>query len=246
MQFNLKIYRQSGPDNKGSFFDYHIDDVLADMSFFEMLDKLNNELIENGEQPIAFDHDCREGICGTCGIVIDGKPHGPVGGITSCQLHMRSFNDGDTIVIEPFRAASFNIIKDLVVDRKGFDRIMASGGYISVKTGNAPDANSIPIPKHDADMAFDSATCIGCGACVAACKNSSAMLFVGAKVTQFSLLPQGRVEKERVLRMVETMDNEGFGACSNTGACEAECPKEISIENISILNKEYIRESLKK
>ena len=246
MQFNLKIYRQSGPDNEGSFFDYHIDDVLADMSFFEMLDKLNNELIENGEQPIAFDHDCREGICGTCGIVIDGKPHGPVGGITSCQLHMRSFNDGDTIVIEPFRAASFNIIKDLVVDRKVFDRIMASGGYISVKTGNAPDANSIPIPKHDADMAFDSATCIGCGACVAACKNSSAMLFVGAKVTQFSLLPQGRVEKERVLRMVETMDNEGFGACSNTGACEAECPKEISIENISILNKEYIRESLKK
>ena len=246
MKFNLKIYRQEGPDKEGFFADYIIEDVLSDMSFFEMLDKLNNELIKKGDEPIAFDHDCREGICGTCGIVIDGKPHGPIGGITSCQLHMRSFNDGDTIVIEPFRATSFNIVKDLVIDRTSFDRIMTAGGYISVKTGNAPDANSIPIPKNDADMAFDSATCIGCGACVAACKNSSAMLFVGAKVTQFSLLPQGQVEKNRVLRMVDTMDSEGFGACSNTGACEAECPKEISVNNITVLNKEYIRESLKK
>jgi len=246
MKFNLKIYRQNGPDDNGYFANYKIDNILSDMSFFEMLDKLNNELIEKGQEPIAFDHDCREGICGTCGVVINGKPHGPVNQVTSCQLHMRSFKDGDTIVIEPFRANSFNIIKDLIVNRQSFDRIMTAGGYISVKTGNAPDANAIPIPKDNADMAFDSATCIGCGACVAACKNSSAMLFVGAKITQFSLLPQGHIESNRVLRMVDTMDNEGFGACSNTGACEVECPKGISVDNISILNQEYLKESIKK
>ena len=246
MKFNLKIYRQNGPDDNGYFVNYKIDNILSDMSFFEMLDKLNNELIEKGQEPIAFDHDCREGICGTCGVVINGKPHGPVNQVTSCQLHMRSFKDGDTIVIEPFRANSFNIIKDLIVNRQSFDRIMTAGGYISVKTGNAPDANAIPIPKDNADMAFDSATCIGCGACVAACKNSSAMLFVGAKITQFSLLPQGHIESNRVLRMVDTMDNEGFGACSNTGACEVECPKGISVDNISILNQEYLKESIKK
>ena len=245
MKFNLKIYRQEGPSKEGVFLDYIIEDVLSDMSFFEMLDKLNNELIEKGEAPIAFDHDCREGICGTCGVVIDGKPHGPIGGVTSCQLHMRSFNDGDTIVIEPFRANSFNIVKDLVVDRTSFDRIMTAGGYISVKTGNAPDANSIPIPKHDADMAFDSATCIGCGACVAACKNSSAMLFVGAKINQYAQLPQGQVEHpSRVRNMVAQMDAEGFGNCTNTGACEAHCPKEISLDNIARLNREYLKSKI--
>ncbi len=215
------------------------------MSFFEMLDKLNNELVRKGEDPVAFDHDCREGICGTCGVMINGRAHGPLRGVTTCQLHMRSFSDGDTLLVEPWRASSFPVIKDLVVDRTAFDRIMESGGYVSVNTGGTPDANAIPIPKVDADEAFDSATCIGCGACVAICKNSAAMLFVGAKVTQFTKLPQGQVErKDRVLNMVAQMDEEGFGSCTNTGACEAECPKEISLTNIATLNKEYIKASL--
>ena len=246
MKIKLKVWRQNSNKDQGFFETHNVENISDDMSFFEMLDMLNNNLIQSKKSPIAFDHDCREGICGTCGIVINGRAHGPLKGVTSCQLHMRTFNDGDTLTLEPFRASSFPIVKDLAVNRVSFDNILESGGYVSVKTGGAPDGNAMPIFKENADEAFDSATCIGCGACVAACKNSSAMLFVGAKVTQFSLLPQGRVEKERVLRMVETMDNEGFGACSNTGACEAECPKEISIENISILNKEYIRESLKK
>jgi succinate dehydrogenase / fumarate reductase iron-sulfur subunit len=212
------------------------------MSFLEVLDLLNNNLIKENKDPVAFDHDCREGICGTCGVVINGKAHGPLKGVTTCQLHMRSFNDGDEIVIEPFRAKSFPIIKDLVVNRKSFDNIMQSGGYISVKTGGAPDANATPIFKQDADEAFDSATCIGCGACVAACKNASAMLFVSAKINQYSKLPQGQVEhKSRINNMVSQMDKEGFGSCTNTGSCEAECPKEISITNIIKLNKDYIK-----
>ena len=212
------------------------------MSFFEMLDMLNNNLIQNNKIPIAFDHDCREGICGTCGVVINGRAHGPLKGVTTCQLHMRSFKDGDTLIVEPWRAPSFSIIKDLVVDRTSFDKIMESGGYISVKTGGAPDANAIPIFKEQADEAFDSATCIGCGACVAACKNSSAMLFVGAKINQYAQLPQGQVEHpKRIKDMVSKMDDEGFGSCTNTGACEAECPKEISVDNIIKLNKEYLK-----
>ena len=208
---------------------------------------LNNTLIKENQEPIAFDHDCREGICGTCGVVINGKAHGPLKGVTTCQLHMRSFKDGDTLVVEPWRAPSFSIVKDLVVDRTAFDRIMESGGYVSVKTGGAPDANAIPVFKEDADQAFDSATCIGCGACVAACKNSSAMLFVGAKINQYAQLPQGQVEHpSRVRNMVAQMDEEGFGSCTNTGACEAECPKEISVENIIKLNKEYLKHSLGK
>ena len=246
MQFNLKVWRQKNRNDKGGFVDYSVSDITDDMSFFEMLDKLNNELIEKGESPIAFDHDCREGICGTCGVMINGRAHGKLRGVTTCQLHMRSYSDGDTLIVEPWRAASFPVIKDLVVDRTSFDRIMESGGYISVNTGSAPDANSIPIPKADSDAAFDSATCIGCGACVAICKNSAAMLFVGAKVNQFTKSPQGQVErKDRVLNMVATMDEEGFGSCTNTGACEAECPKNISLENIAILNKEFISSSIK-
>ena len=207
-----------------------------------MLDMLNNNLIKDKKSPIAFDHDCREGICGTCGVMINGRPHGPLKGVTSCQLHMRSFKDGDTLTLEPFRASSFPVVKDLAINRKSFDRILESGGYISVKTGGAPDGNATPIFKDNADEAFDSATCIGCGACVAACKNSSAMLFVGAKVNQYANLPQGLVEhKKRVNDLVTAMDNEGFGSCTNTGACEAECPKEISIENIIKLNSAYIK-----
>ena len=244
MKINLKVWRQAVNALNGEFKNYILDDVSTDMSFFEMLDMLNNTLIKNHEQPIAFDHDCREGICGTCGVIINGRAHGPLKGVTTCQLHMRSFRDGDTLVVEPWRAPSFSIIKDLVVDRTSFDKIMESGGYISVKTGGAPDANAIPIFKENADESFDSATCIGCGACVAACKNSSAMLFVGAKINQYANLPQGQVEHpKRVYDMVTAMDEEGFGSCTNTGACEAECPKEISVENIVKLNREYLKHS---
>jgi succinate dehydrogenase / fumarate reductase iron-sulfur subunit len=242
MKISLKIWRQQDINSKGYFENHNLDGISSDMSFLEVLDLLNNNLIKENKDPVAFDHDCREGICGTCGVVINGKAHGPLKGVTTCQLHMRSFNDGDEIVIEPFRAKSFPIIKDLVVNRKSFDNIMQSGGYISVKTGGAPDANAMPIFKEDADEAFDSATCIGCGACVAACKNASAMLFVSAKINQYAKLPQGQVEhKSRINNMISQMDNEGFGSCTNTGSCEAECPKEISIINIIKLNKDYIK-----
>ena len=242
MNITLKIWRQANQNEKGFFEIHNLSDISEDMSFLEVLDLLNNNLIQEQKDPIAFDHDCREGICGTCGVVINGKAHGPLKGVTTCQLHMRSFKDGDEIIIEPFRAKSFPIIKDLVVDRKSFDNIMESGGYISVKTGGAPDANAIPIFKEDADEAFDSATCIGCGACVASCKNASAMLFVSAKINQYSKLPQGKVEHStRINNMVNKMDEEGFGSCTNTGACEVECPKEISVDNIIKLNKDYIK-----
>lgn len=243
MKLSLKIWRQKNNDDKGKIKNYQLENVSPDMSFLEMLDVLNDQLVSKGEDPVAFDHDCREGICGTCSLQINGKPHGPDSLVTTCQLHMRKFKDGDTIYIEPFRSKAFPVIKDLVVDRSAFDRIQHAGGYISVNTsGNTQDANAIPIKKDDADKAFDAATCIGCGACVAACKNASAMLFVSAKVSQFALLPQGRVERERrVSNMVAQMDDEGFGACTNTGACEAECPKGISLTNIARLNKEFIR-----
>tara|TARA_Y100000814_G_scaffold102723_1_gene71658 strand:+ start:3250 stop:3990 length:741 start_codon:yes stop_codon:yes gene_type:complete len=245
VKINLKVWRQVNNTSEGKFEIYEVDNVLEDMSFFEMLDMLNSSLIEKNESPIAFDHDCREGICGTCGVVINGRAHGPLKGVTSCQLHMRSFKDGDTLVLEPWRSNSFPIVKDLVVNRQAFDRVMEAGGYISVKTGGAPDANAMPIFKENADEAFDSATCIGCGACVAACKNSSAMLFVGAKVNQYAQLPQGQIEHEkRVQDMVAQMDAEGFGSCTNTGACEADCPKEISVTNIIKLNKEYLKSKL--
>ncbi|MBJ7879474.1 succinate dehydrogenase/fumarate reductase iron-sulfur subunit [Gelidibacter salicanalis] len=247
MKLTLKIWRQKNADTKGKLVDYQIDGIEGDMSFLEMLDVLNEQLINKGEEPVAFDHDCREGICGTCSLYINGEAHGPDRLITTCQLHMRMFNDGDTIHIEPFRATAFPVIKDLVVDRTSFDRIQHAGGFISVNTsGNTIDANAIPVNKHDADTAFESATCIGCGACVASCVNSSAMLFVGAKVSQFALLPQGKIEAtERVLNMVKQMDEEGFGNCTNTGACEVECPKGISLENIARLNREYLAASLK-
>ena len=246
MKLALKIWRQSNASSKGKMVDYTVDNIEPDMSFLEMLDILNDELIVKGEDSVAFDHDCREGICGMCSLFINGEAHGPDRLVTTCQLHMRKFKDGDTIYIEPFRAKAFPVIKDLVVDRSAFDRIQQSGGFISVNTsGNTIDANTIPIPKHDADKAFDAATCIGCGACVATCKNSSAMLFVSAKVSQFSLLPQGKVEaKERVLNMVNQMDAEGFGNCTNTGACEVECPKGISLENIARMNREYLKSSI--
>ena len=244
MKIALKIWRQKNQSDKGSFKDYTLDHVSPDMSFLEMLDVLNNELILKGEESIAFDHDCREGICGTCSLYINGRPHGPLQ-TTTCQLHMRSFNDGDKIVIEPWRAKAFPVIRDLVVDRTAFERIQQAGGYVSVNTGGVPDANEIPIPKKVADEAFDAAACIGCGACVAACKNASAMLFVSAKVSQLALLPQGKPErKERVEKMVAQMDAEGFGACTNTGACEAECPKAISLTNIARMNREYFAASL--
>ena len=246
MKLFLKIWRQSNGDSEGSFQNYEIEDITPDMSFLEMMDVLNEKLIIEEIDPIAFDHDCREGICGSCSMFINGRAHGPDTGITTCQLHMRKFKDGDSIVIEPFRANSFPVIKDLVVDRTSFDRIQHSGGYISINTsGNTQDANTIPIRKEDADNAFDAATCIGCGACVATCKNASAMLFVSAKVSQFSYLPQGKVEaKERVLNMVKQMDEEGFGNCTNTGACEVECPKGISITNIARMNNEYLKAKL--
>jgi succinate dehydrogenase / fumarate reductase iron-sulfur subunit len=242
MNLTLKVWRQKGPSDKGKMVDCKVSDVSPDNSFLEMLDALNEDLIHKGEDPIAFDHDCREGICGSCSLYINGEPHGPMKKTTTCQLHMRSFKDGDTIYIEPWRAKAFPVIKDLVTDRSSFDRVMQAGGYISVNTsGNTLDANAIPIPKEDADKAFDAATCIGCGACVAACKNASAMLFVSAKVSQLSLLPQGEVEaNERVKNMVAQMDKEGFGNCTVTGACEAECPKGISLENIARMNREYL------
>jgi succinate dehydrogenase / fumarate reductase iron-sulfur subunit len=247
MNLTLKIWRQKNANEQGKLVDYKISDISPDMSFLEMLDVLNNGLIEKGEDPVAFDHDCREGICGSCSLYINGEAHGPDRLVTTCQLHMRMFKDGDTIYIEPFRATAFPVIKDLVVDRTAFDRIQHAGGFISVNTsGNTIDANTIPINKHDADEAFEAATCIGCGACVASCKNSSAMLFVGAKVSQFALLPQGKIEAtDRVLNMVKQMDEEGFGNCTNTGACEVECPKGISLENIARMNREYLSASLK-
>jgi succinate dehydrogenase / fumarate reductase iron-sulfur subunit len=247
MKITLQVWRQKNKDDAGHFETYQLDDVSPDMSFLEMFDVLNEQLISKGQEPVAFDHDCREGICGMCSMYINGRPHGPLQGVTTCQLHMRSFKDGDTIVVEPWRSKAFPVIKDLVVDRSAFDRIMAAGGYISVNTGNAVDANCIPVPKENADKAFAAAACIGCGACVAACKNGSAMLFVAAKVSQFALLPQGRPEaKQRVWNMVKQMDEEGFGNCTNTGACEAECPKNISLENIARLNREFYLSSLAK
>jgi len=247
MKLTLKIWRQKNAQDKGGIVEYPIDGIEPDMSFLEMLDVLNEQLINKGEEPVAFDHDCREGICGMCSLFINGEAHGPDRGVTTCQLHMRMFKDGDTIFIEPFRAKAFPVIKDLVVDRSSFDRIQHAGGFISVNTsGNTIDANTIPINKDDADKSFDAAACIGCGACVATCKNSSAMLFVGAKVSQYALLPQGKVEAtERVLNMVHQMDLEGFGNCTNTGACEVECPKGISLENIARMNREYLAASLK-
>ena len=248
MKLTLKIWRQKNANEKGKIVKYPISGISPDMSFLEMLDVLNADLISKDEEPVSFDHDCREGICGSCSLFINGQAHGPDRRITTCQLHMRKFKDGDTIYIEPFRAKAFPVIKDLVVDRSAFDRIQQSGGYISVNTsGNTQDANSIPINKDDADTAFDAATCIGCGACVATCKNSSAMLFVGAKVSQYSLLPQGKTEaSRRVMNMVNQMDLEGFGNCSNTGACEVECPKGISLDNIARMNRELMKASVKK
>ena len=247
MKIYLKIWRQKDANDKGGMVDYTLDGVESDMSFLEMLDVLNEELIAKGEEPVEFDHDCREGICGTCSLMINGQPHGPDSRITVCQLHMRSFNDGDSIVIEPWRAKAFPVIKDLIVDRTAFDRIQQAGGYISVNTSGRPvDANAIPIEKEAADASFNAATCIGCGACVAACKNASAMLFTSAKVSQFALLPQGQVEAaDRVMNMVRQMDLEGFGNCTNTGACEVECPKGISLENIARMNREYLSASVK-
>tara|TARA_B100001094_G_scaffold46657_1_gene41853 strand:- start:1196 stop:1942 length:747 start_codon:yes stop_codon:yes gene_type:complete len=248
MKLTLKIWRQENAESNGKMVSYEIDKVSPDMSFLEMMDVLNEELMIKGIDPVAFDHDCREGICGSCSMFINGEAHGPDRYVTTCQLHMRKFKDGDTIYIEPFRAKTFPVIKDLVVDRTAFDRIQHSGGFISINTsGNTQDANSIPIEKAKADKAFDAATCIGCGACVATCKNSSAMLFVSAKVSQFALLPQGEVEAtERVLNMVKQMDDEGFGNCTNTGACEVECPKGISLDNIARMNRELVRAQLKK
>lgn len=246
MNLTLKIWRQDGPNDKGRLETYPVTEISKDMSFLEMIDVLNDQLVRDGKDPIAFDHDCREGICGMCSMFINGRAHGPDTGITTCQLHMRAFNDGDTIYIEPWRSGSFPVIKDLVVDRSAFDRIIQAGGYVSVNTsGNTQDANAIPIPKEDADKAFDAATCIGCGACVATCKNSSAMLFTSAKLSQLTLLPQGHPERtQRALKMVEQMDKEGFGNCTNTGACEIECPKGISLENIARMNREFMRASI--
>jgi succinate dehydrogenase / fumarate reductase iron-sulfur subunit len=246
MNLTLKIWRQKDSKDKGQMVDYKVTEISEHMSFLEMMDVLNEQLVNSGEEPVAFDHDCREGICGMCSMYINGEAHGPDRGVTTCQLHMRMFKDGDTITIEPWRAASFPVIKDLVVDRSAFDRIQHAGGYISVNTsGNTQDANSIPISKHAADTAMDAATCIGCGACVATCKNSSAMLFVGAKLSQYALLPQGQVEAaDRVRNMVAQMDLEVFGNCTNTGACEVECPKGISLDNIARMNRELMKASI--
>lgn len=245
MDLKLKIWRQKNTSVRGKFVDYNLTKISPDSSFLEMLDVLNEQLISKGMEPVVFDHDCREGICGTCGMYINGRPHGPDDLITVCQLHMRKFNDGDTIVIEPFRARAFPVIRDLMVDRSAFDALIQEGGYISVATGSAPDANAIPVKKEHADLAMDAAACIGCGACVAACKNASAMLFVSAKVSHLALLPQGKIEaKKRVEEMVAKMDALGFGNCTNTGACEAECPKGIKLTNISRMNREYYKARL--
>ncbi|PQL94000.1 succinate dehydrogenase/fumarate reductase iron-sulfur subunit [Apibacter adventoris] len=246
LNLTLKVWRQAGKTEKGKFEEYKLQGVSTESSFLEMLDMLNEQLVDSDKEPVAFDHDCREGICGMCSLFINGRAHGPDRGITTCQLHMRMFNDGDTIVIEPWRSAGFPVIKDLIVDRTAFDRIQHAGGFVSVNTsGNTIDANAIPIEKEKADKAFAAAACIGCGACVATCKNGSAMLFVSAKVSQFALLPQGRVEAtRRVLNMVRKMDEEGFGNCTNTGACEVECPKGISLENIARMNREFIYASV--
>ncbi len=247
MKITLRIWRQKGPQEKGHFETYHLDDVSPDMSFLEMLDVLNEKLLLEGKEVIAFDHDCREGICGACSLTINGTPHGPEPATTTCQLHMRKFKDGETITIEPFRSKAFPIIKDLVVDRSAFDRIIQAGGYISVRTGQPQDAHNLPIPKKKADLAMDAAACIGCGACVASCPNGAAMLFVAAKVSQFALLPQGQPErKRRVLKMVEQMDKEGFGACTNFYECEAVCPKEVSVRFIAQMNRDFLRASLLK
>ncbi|MFK6999536.1 succinate dehydrogenase/fumarate reductase iron-sulfur subunit [Flavobacterium oreochromis] len=247
INIKLKVWRQKKASDKGQMVDYSLDNVSTDSSFLEMMDQLNEQLIAEKKEPVAFDHDCREGICGMCSMFINGRAHGPDTGITTCQLHMRMFNDGDTIYVEPWRSKAFPVIKDLVVDRTAFDRIQQAGGFVSVNTsGNTIDANTIPVPKVDADKAFEAAACIGCGACVATCKNGSAMLFVGAKVSQYALLPQGKVEAtQRVMNMVRQMDEEGFGNCTNTGACEIECPKGISLENIARMNSEYLKASLK-
>jgi succinate dehydrogenase / fumarate reductase iron-sulfur subunit len=243
ININLKIWRQKNANAKGAMETYKLDNVSTDSSFLEMLDQLNEQLVNEGKEPVAFDHDCREGICGMCSLYINGQAHGPDRAVTTCQLHMRKFKDGETIYVEPWRAKAFPVIKDLVVDRSSFDRIIQAGGFVSVNTsGNTIDANAIPIPKAEADKAFEAATCIGCGACVATCVNASAMLFVSAKVSQMALLPQGKVEaKQRVLNMVKQMDEEGFGNCTNTGACEVQCPKEISLENIARMNREYLK-----
>ncbi len=246
MNLTLRVWRQKNANAKGKIVEYKVTDISPEMSFLEMIDVANGSIIVKGGDPIAFDHDCREGICGSCSMYINGEAHGPARAVTTCQLHMREFKDGETIYIEPWRAKAFPVIKDLVVDRSAFDRVIQAGGYVSVNTsGNTLDANAIPIPKEDADDAFSAATCIGCGACVATCKNSSAMLFVSAKVSQLALLPQGQVEREeRVLNMVDQMDLEGFGNCTNTGACEVECPKEISLDNIARMNREYMSASV--
>lgn len=247
INISLKIWRQKNAKSKGNIETYKLDNVSTDSSFLEMLDQLNEQLINNRQEPVAFDHDCREGICGMCSLYINGQAHGPASKVTTCQLHMRSFKDGDTIYVEPWRSKAFPVIKDLMVDRSAFDRIQQAGGFVSVNTtGRTIDANATPVPKHDADRAFEAAACIGCGACVASCKNGSAMLFVGAKVSQYALLPQGKVEAaDRVLNMVRQMDEEGFGNCTNTGACEVECPKGISLENIARMNREYLFASVK-
>lgn len=241
MDFTLKIWRQENAKARGRFVTYNLSGISADCSFLEMLDILNQQLVDKFEKPVCFDHDCREGICGACSLYINGHPHGPDSAVTTCQLHMRKFKDGDTIVVEPWRAKPFPVIKDLVTDRSALDKIMQAGGYVSVSTGGVPDANSIPVRRENAETAMDAAACIGCGACVASCKNASAMLFVAAKVSQYAMLPQGRIEaRERVLNMVSKMDELGFGNCTNTGACEAECPKQISITHIARLNREFL------
>jgi len=245
MKLSLKVWRQKNKEAEGQFKDYALSDISPDMSFLEMLDVLNEQLLAKGEEPVAFDHDCREGICGSCSMMINGKPHGPESMTTTCQLHMRKFKDGDNVVIEPWRASPFPVLRDLVVDRSAFDRIIQAGGFISVNTGNAQDGNTLPIPKPDADAAMDAATCIGCGACVAACKNASAMLFTAAKVSHLGYLPQGQPERQkRVLKMVEQMDGEGFGNCTNTYDCEAACPKGISVKNIARLNRDFLKATI--